>query len=87
MKENIYSKEFITFIVFVVVYLIIRIIEIKIIPYIPGIITREVSALCRVGPILIPILFGFSMMTKSSSSKQKNIPDNILKERMMLWTK
>ncbi len=84
------SKEFITFIIFVVVYVFIRIIEIKIIPCIPIVITREISALCRVVPILIPILFGFSMMSKTSSSsstKNYNIPDNILKERMMLWTK
>ena len=42
-----YSKEFITCIVFVFVYFIIRIIEIKIIPCIPLVITREVSALCK----------------------------------------
>lgn len=93
------SPEIIAVIVFVGIFVIIRLIETYIMPSIPDFLTREVSALFRWGPILIPIIFGITYFSrnnkktiKPSHTSNGNIVNNIsddtiLKERMMLWIK
>lgn len=96
------SPEIVAIIVFGCIYVFIRLIETYLTPLIPEFLTREVSALFRWGPILVPIIFGityFSKKTKSQKSshlrydnnkyinKTNNSSDDVLKERMMAWTK
>lgn len=93
------SPEIIAVIVFAGIYVIIRLIETYIMPLIPDFLTREVSALFRWGPILIPIIFGITYFSRNNKKTIKPIhnsngntvnnisDDTILKERMMLWTK
>lgn len=94
------SPEIIAIIVFAGIYCLIRIIETYIMPLIPNFFTREISALFRWGPILVPIVFGITYFTKSvNKSVNKKVTvthnkknnhdnyDNILKDRMLSWTK
>ena len=93
------SPEIIAIIVFASFFVIIRLIETYIMPLIPDFLTREVSSLFRWGPILIPIIFGITYFSRNNKKKIKPIhnsngkivnnisDDNVLKERMMLWTK
>ena len=93
------SPEIIALIIFACIYIIIRLIETYIIPSIPYFLTSELSSLFRWGPILIPIIFGITYFSRNnkkniklvSNLNGKNVnnisDDNILKERMMLWTK
>jgi hypothetical protein len=74
-------KEFLTILVFAGLYIFARVVEVCIVPLIPEFFTREISALFRWGPILIPIIFGLTYYKKNDSS------DDILKERMMAWSK
>ena len=78
--------ELIALVIFVCIYVLIRLTETYIMPSIPYFLTREVSALFRWGPILIPIIFGITYFSKNKSILN-NTDDNILKERMMLWIK
>jgi hypothetical protein len=93
------SPEIIAVIVFAGIFVIIRLIETYMVPLIPDFLTREVSALFRWGPILIPIIFGITYFSRNNKKTIKHIHssnskivnnisnDNVLKERMMLWTK
>ena len=95
IQETKYSKEVVALFVFIGMYIFIRIIESFVIPKIPSCITREVSSLFRLGPILVPIIFGLSYIKKKSlgsfTSKRtfltNNTPDRILEDRMKLWMK
>jgi hypothetical protein len=81
--ENLYkSPEIIALFIFFGLYMFLRIIETYIIPYIPSFFKKEISALFRWGPILVPIIFGVTYFSKKSY-----IEDSVLKERMMSWTK
>jgi len=64
-KKN-YSKEVVSLFVFIGMYICVRFTESFVIPKIPSFITREVSSLIRLGPIIVPIIFGLSYIKKSS---------------------
>ncbi len=64
-------------------FIFLRIIEIYIVPYIPSFFTREIGAIFKWGPVLIPIIYGITYF----SNDKKLETDDILKKRMMLWTK
>jgi hypothetical protein len=87
------SPEIVAIIVFGCIYVFIRLIETYITPRIPEILTREVSALFRWGPILVPIIFGITYFSKKKTVKKTlvnssiNSSDEVLKKRMMSWTK
>lgn len=83
------SPEIIAIVVFIGIYGFIRLIETYIVPYIPIFITREMSSLFRWGPIIVPIIFGITYFSKKSTKKTKikNTSDELLKKRMMAWTK
>ena len=75
------SREIITLLVFATIYIVIRLLETYILPFIPSFFIKEISSLYRLGPVLVPILFGMVYY------KEKKTDDNILYERMMSWTK
>ena len=85
------SPEIVAIIVFGCIYVFIRCIETYLMPLIPEFLTREVSALFRWGPILVPIIFGITYFSKkkkvTDQSTTYNSSDEVLKERMMAWTK
>lgn len=61
-KENVYniSPEIVALAVFIFVYILLRLIEVYIIPNIPSFFKTEISSILRIGPILIPILYGLT---------------------------
>ena len=89
------SPEIVAIIVFGCIYVFIRCIETYLMPLIPEFLTREVSSLFRWGPILVPIIFGITYFSKKkkkkvtsqSTTSTYNSSDEVLKERMMAWTK
>ena len=84
-KKNTLSPEVIALLVFAGFYVFARIVEIYLLPLIPEFFTREISAIFRWGPVLVPIVFGITFYSKKPSNK--NYDDNVLKERMMMWAK
>ena len=84
-KKN-YSKEVVALFVFIGMYICVRFAESFVIPKIPSCITREVSSLFRLGPILVTIIFGITYMSKRKKSNH-TIPDIVLQERMTSWMK
>ena len=58
------SPEIVAIIVFGGIYIFIRLVETYLTPLIPEFLTREVSALLRWGPILVPIIFGITYFSK-----------------------
>ena len=83
------SPEIIAILVFIGIYVFIRMIEIYLVPLIPNFISTEISSLFRWGPIIVPIIFGVTYFSKTKSHPRlsKNISDDVLKERMMAWSK
>ena len=83
------SPEIIAIVVFAGIYVFIRLIETYIVPLIPAFISTEVSSLFRWGPIIVPIIFGVTYFSKKKTRPQlsKNTSDEVLKERMMAWSK
>jgi len=83
------SPEIIAIFVFAGIYVFIRLVENYIVPLIPEFLTREVSSLFRWGPILVPIIFGIAYFSKKKikPTNTKDYSDEVLKERMMAWTK
>ena len=85
MKDEI-SFEFVGILVFFGMYFILRLLETYIIPIIPTFITKEIFNLVKWYPILIPIIYGITYLSKKDKKKIIN-DNNILRERMMLWIK
>ena len=85
-SDTLYSKEVLALFVFIGMYIFIRMVESFVIPRIPYCITKEVSSLFRLGPILVPIIFGITYIVKS---KKGNIQtsNTILEDRMKSWMK
>ena len=84
------SPEIIAIMVFAFIYVLIRLIETYVVPRVPGFLTREVSSLFRWGPILVPIIFGITYFSKKKIKNPitpKDYSDEVLKERIMAWTK
>lgn len=81
------TPEVVAVFVLIGIYVIIRLIETYVIPLIPEIITREIFSLVRLGPILIPIIFGVTHFSKKKCENTKDSYENVLKDRMMAWTK
>jgi len=84
------SPEIISIIVFAFIYVLIRLIETYIVPRIPFFLTREVSSLFRLGPILVPIIFGITYFSNKKIKKSRppiDYSDEVLQKRMMEWTK
>ena len=82
-KEDMKSPEMIALMVFVGIYVFVRVVETYIIPRVPEFLTREVGALFRWGPVLVPIIFGITYYSK----KLNPVYDTILKERMTTFMK
>ena len=82
------SPEIIGILVFAFFYITVRFTESYIIPKIPNFFRNEISSLFRLGPVLIPIVFGITYFSKKKYKyENKNESDEILKERMMMWSK
>ena len=80
------SPEVIALFVFAGFYVAARLMELYLLPMIPDFFTREISALFRWGPVLVPIVFGITFFSKKPLSNTK-YDDKVLKERMMSWSK
>ena len=86
-KISIYkSPEIISFVVFFIIYISIRSAEKFIIPRIPVFLLSETKSLCRLGPVLFPIIFGITYYS-NKKSRTRNTTDDILKKRMSVWKK
>lgn len=88
MKILFKSPEIVSILVFFFIYTLIRLIEIYIVPFIPGCISSEISSLFRWGPILVPIIFSITYISrKMKPMKSYSTSDEVLKERMISWMK
>ena len=80
------SPELVALFVFSSLYVIVRVVEIYLIPIIPEKFTRELRALFRWGPIIVPVIFGISYFSCKEKKKGSPYNDQVLKERMMAFT-
>ena len=77
------SPEIVSLIVFITMYIVIRIVEKCFIPRIPSFFLCEIKSLCRLGPIIFPIIFGITYYS-NKDNKQYYISDKDLKDRIFM---